>query len=48
MLFLRANRLTNEDFAQMSTHLKANNTIKVLDVSSNPVVVGIVPTRMLI
>ena len=36
VLFLRANRLTNEDFVQMSTHLKANNTIKVLDVSSNP------------
>lgn len=36
VLFLRANKLTDNDFCAMSTHLKVNNTIKVLDVSSNP------------
>lgn len=36
VLFLRANKLTDNDFCAMSTHLKANSTIKVLDVSSNP------------
>jgi hypothetical protein len=36
ILFLRANRLTNEDFVHINTHLKANNLIKVLDMISNP------------
>lgn len=36
VLFLRANRLSDDDFVAMSPHLKANSTIKVLDISSNP------------
>lgn len=36
MLFLRANKLTDEDFVAMGPHLKTNTTIKVLDISSNP------------
>lgn len=36
VLFLRANKLTDADFVAMSPCLKANTTIKVLDISSNP------------
>ena len=43
VLFIRASNLTDADLDEMAPLLKANSTIKVLDVSSNP---GLSPNKI--